>query len=286
MRVSSLRPATTRVEDRDEAAILEDGRAVGDLVAAVEDVVGRGLAVAAGPRDREALHAALEVMAAHAAGGEEVRRRGVAAAVVAIFRVRRVEVRRVECTGAVAGETRRGTERAVVDIGERSAQTTEAELLLRVTRFGEQVVRQHAGVVEDRAFVLTLRVEADRVDGQRSDLISCVRSSGFLMYEACKRVLRGDVAGELQFLTVIADDARHVDAADRELRRARVFLVANGREEPDAVLHDRAAEGRRIDFANGAGAERRCSIRKFRTVLAIASEALFERRFIAPFRLR
>ena len=102
-----------------------------------EHVASRALRVGADARVDEVLDAALQLVAAETAARGEVAEARRQLAVVALFRVARVEVRRVVLILRAGARQ----ERRVEDVGRRAADPSVAKVLLRVLRR-----QQHARV--------------------------------------------------------------------------------------------------------------------------------------------
>jgi hypothetical protein len=213
-----------------------------------EDESRRRLGVAAGACGRVVLAAELEVMAARAARGEEIRERAGVLPVVPVLGVERAEVRRVVV--AVRGDAgpAQGAERRRVDRGLRAARVPEPERLPRVLRLHEEVGGEDAVVARHEEVGRRLTVDQrHRVDAQRSvDGGEIGVLVGLLDVVGGQLVVAVDAARELSFVPAVRgpEIVGSVEKAQRVRHAAGLTPV--GAKEPESILEHRPAEGGRV----------------------------------------
>ena len=209
----------------------------------------------------EVLDAGDDVLVAPALRADEVVRLQAPATVVAGFLVAHAaERRRVVARVAIRTVA---DDRAAGEVGvRRSAAPADAVEQLRPRTFEKEVVRDDAVVVD--------RLEVDRI-GAAAELGQIVRGGGeervvrdrvVLQVRERDVVIREGLAGQLPFIALVGSGGVDVvgESAgprnDAEAGRRIGLRLAAGAEEPQLVLDDETAEGRRVELVVEVADER------------------------------
>ncbi len=235
----------TRHKARDRTAARVEHRLAGriDGVIGREHVPGRRLRVTADARAHEVLRAALQVVGAGARRRQQARHASGNLLVVPLFRIGRVEIRRVIKEPARRRRTQR-PERRVHEARARPAIVLELLTLLRVLQRGENA-RPHGAVVVDRKQPVrqsACHEDARIHNGRRANARGVRLLRAVVDIGARHHVGLAHAAGELQFAATVRVGAGVRDAGLRKGVRGVRGLPPAGGEEPEAILRHRPAE--------------------------------------------